>query len=212
VNESRRLTSRPGLVVLARGASRRMGKPKGTVRVPGTDLPMLRAVIDLYPARAFRRLVVTRPELKKVYEPILAGSGPVDWVLGAGGGTTAGSLDLALGFWQAAGPAPELVFAHPVDLPLVQARTLALLLERVADPGLEAWRPTYQGRRGHPVVLRWRALCRVLEGLPGTDLMTRSMGSLLQEEEEAGRMTLVPVTDPGVVQDFDTPDDLEGSR
>jgi molybdenum cofactor cytidylyltransferase len=88
----------------------------------------------------------------------------------------------------------------PVDHPLVQGATYEVLIEQ--------WRlnpdriviPRYGGRKGHPAIFPSRLYGPLLrDELPGgaRDLIYREMESVL----------FVPVSDPGVIQDIDTPED-----
>jgi CTP:molybdopterin cytidylyltransferase MocA len=99
----------------------------------------------------------------------------------------------------ASGVACDAAWLWPVDHPHVQAATLRGILG--ALDGHAAARPVFEGRGGHP------------------PLVARSLFSALAACGEApggARSVLarhdvidVPVTDPGVVRDIDTPSDLE---
>ncbi len=102
---------------------------------------------------------------------------------------------IALGFQHV--QAFELTDAllWPVDHPFVQASTLTALVEADADVA----RPIYQGRGGHPPLIRrrwWKdfAACDQVEG------GARGVMSRL-------RVVDVVVDDPGVVRDVDTSED-----
>jgi molybdenum cofactor cytidylyltransferase len=88
----------------------------------------------------------------------------------------------------------------PVDHPLVAPATVEELLAAAdADPGAAALVPTYQGRRGHPVVLRSALFPEVLEGdLP------EGVRTVLRRDPT--RVREIPVDDPGVLIDLDTPE------
>jgi molybdenum cofactor cytidylyltransferase len=97
-------------------------------------------------------------------------------------------------------PGSEGMLFTPVDHPLVQGATYEVLIEQ--------WRlnpdriviPRYGGRKGHPAIFPSRLYGPLLrDELPGgaRDLIYREMESVL----------FVPVSDPGVIQDIDTPED-----
>jgi len=101
----------------------------------------------------------------------------------------------------AAIPNEEDVLFWPVDHPFVSVATLDALERAHSSDSLALWFiPTYQGRGGHPVL--WRAAVRpdIL------DLRTDApLRSLLPE---FGIQVLrVPVSDPGVVTNVDTPEE-----
>ncbi len=88
------------------------------------------------------------------------------------------------------------------DMPLVRAATLDRLLARFdRDAGAVAWVPTVDGRRGNPVL--WHSgLFAALLALSG------DRGGRLLLAQHAYQVREVPVDDPGVLEDFDTPDRL----
>jgi molybdenum cofactor cytidylyltransferase len=88
------------------------------------------------------------------------------------------------------------------DMPLVRPATLDLLLRQPEiDARALAWVPTMQGERGNPVL--WRStLFEALLGLSG------DRGGRLLLERHAPHVREVPVGDPGVLEDFDTPQRL----
>ena len=110
--------------------------------------------------------------------------------LAAPGGETAGGVLFLLG-----------------DQPLVTARTLAALVRahgeaRARNPNHPATAPAYHGLRGNPVILSpclFPALMD-LRGDTGGRRLLRELGK---------RLLLVPVDDPGVLHDVDTPEAYE---
>jgi CTP:molybdopterin cytidylyltransferase MocA len=103
---------------------------------------------------------------------------------------------VALGFTAAQGFAVDAAYLWPVDHPFVQPSTLVQL---EATPGLA--RPTYRGRGGHPPRIP-RALWGRFATCDQTDGGARAVMATLD-------VTDVPVDDPGVVRDVDTPADRE---
>ena len=92
----------------------------------------------------------------------------------------------------------ERVFVTPADVPLVSPRTL----ERMLAVQAQAVRPLYQGRGGHPLLLRADAVDQVLawRGEGGLKGLLR-----------AGQLEVVSLDtdDPGVLMDADTPQDYK---
>ncbi|HRE21241.1 MAG TPA: molybdopterin-binding/glycosyltransferase family 2 protein [Rhabdaerophilum sp.] len=101
---------------------------------------------------------------------------------------------------------PEAVGAAFIllgDMPRVRPQTLeTLVAASEKDPSL-AFVPVFEGRWGNPVLVR-RALFPSLMQLHGD----HGARKLLEASREAVRE--VPVDDPGVLADFDTPDALAG--
>lgn len=85
------------------------------------------------------------------------------------------------------------------DMPWVQPETYSAVLDAYRD-GADIVVPAYDGQRGNPVLFGARhfdALCDVTGDSGGRQLFATN------------DVTRVPVDDPGVGRDVDTPDDLE---
>jgi len=107
---------------------------------------------------------------------------------------------LALGI-TALPPAATCAVVALGDMPAVHPDTIRTLLRARGPLGIAA--PVYRGRRGHPVVfdlLRYRAQLGTLDGEAGARAI------LDAHPEDVAR---VPVEDPGVVLDLDTPEQYQ---
>lgn len=93
------------------------------------------------------------------------------------------------------------VALFPVDHALADGATLRALWRRQRGSASVAL-PLFDGRPGHPVVLPWSALPAVLD--PST--------ATLRDVVRALPVVAVPVPDPWVLRDLDTPEDLEAAR
>lgn len=181
-------------VVLARGDSRRMGFAKGLARLPGDERTLAERIADLYLGFGWPVLLIARRGTGAAYRRALAGRAGVRVAVAAGGGDTAGTLAAAAGHLP---PACSHVWAHPVDLPLVAAATVAALAARSAAAPTAVLRPVHGDVPGHPVVLPV-SLVRALatgEQPPAGPMRDRLDGG----------WTAVPTDDAGVVRDFDGP-------
>ncbi|RPI24375.1 MAG: nucleotidyltransferase family protein [Acidobacteria bacterium] len=94
------------------------------------------------------------------------------------------------------------VFVHPVDHPLVRRETLQLILDAQSESPSYILVPGYEDRRGHPVFFP-RDFFRELLDAP-LDQVARYVVSRHPES-----VTIVPVSDPGVLQNIDTPEDYK---
>ena len=98
-------------------------------------------------------------------------------------------------------PEAEGAFVFLADMPRVPAALAGRLAEAIGARLAAA--PAFEGRRGHPVLLR-RALFDRLAALEGD----RGAGAVLAGLGED--LALVETDDPGVVFDVDAPEDLPG--
>ncbi len=104
-------------------------------------------------------------------------------------------------------PSIDAVLVHHVERPRVRADTLCALLAGLAREPDGIWQPTHLGRSGHPIV--WpRSL---FDELLALDPSHASARELLRGSAVTRRRKL-DVEDPGVLENFDTPDDLEQLR
>lgn len=192
-----------GVIVLAAGASQRMGQPKALLHLEGRSL--LQWIVEQARALPAQEIVVT---LAAPHGPQV--SKELDYLRSKLG---------ADGLHEAWNPAPErgmlssvqcglslisLLAAQlsgaliwPVDLPRVQRATLCQILDvAVSQPGLIV--PTYCGRGGHPLWLP-RALFAEALALPA------EQG--LRALRERHPPCFVPVEDEEILRDLDTPED-----
>lgn len=186
-------------LVLAAGASTRMGRPKAALPFGDTTALglVLRACAD---AGLGRALVVAGAAPDEVRAAVPAGA-VVQLVLNprwAAGRTTSIQAGLA------ALPADALAFLlWPVDVCLPGADVVrALLAARAREPARLAWIPSHTGRRGHPALFS-RAVAPRLLAL-GPDEPARDVVRALADE---GQVCHVEVDDPFVLRDMDTPEE-----
>ena len=88
------------------------------------------------------------------------------------------------------------------DMPSIQSDTIRALLDFAAKEPANIWRTRYSGTPGHPVLFdgSWRDRLCVLDGEQGGSELMRDARAVL---------AYLDVEDPGVLQDIDTPQDLE---
>jgi len=94
----------------------------------------------------------------------------------------------------------EGAFVFLGDMPRVDPATPARLVPALTTPDMVVT-PTFQGRRGHPVLFGagWFAALRALRGDEGARALLESAGACLAR---------VPLEDPGIHLDVDRPEDL----
>jgi CTP:molybdopterin cytidylyltransferase MocA len=188
-------------LVLAAGASRRMGEPKLLLPWRGGATLLDGTLAALREGGVKRQLVVVAAG------GVLAGWTPppgVERVVNPRPGE--GMLSSVQAGWSrlAGDPGADPVVVCPADLPELQGATVAALLAAQRQHGGLVV-PTCGGRRGHPLLLprRWAERIPTLD--PGVGL--RQLLSLA-----AADLLLVATDDRGVVEDVDTPADYERLR
>lgn len=99
---------------------------------------------------------------------------------------------------------PQAVFILPVDAPVPEPSVWRTLAESVNDQDAPVSIPTFQGKTGHPVLLRWSWIESTLfAAAPAADPTALRLDTLI-----APVARRIPVTDPCVVINLNTPDDV----
>jgi nicotine blue oxidoreductase len=179
-------------LVLAAGEGRRMGAPKALLVVDGLPL-VARHAARLTEAGCGELVIVVRPALVASVEAFGTGAR----IVGASTAAQAESLEVGL---AALPPWGELLVT-PVDLLPARVETLRALLAELRRSGACAVTPEYAGRGGHPVAL---AASFGAARRPGEGVSLRA-----QLEALGPRRRRLPVDDPAVLGDFDTPAALD---
>lgn len=203
------MSSFPGhmAVIMARGDSRRMGFPKGLARLNEQGPNLVTRILTLYEGLGIKTLLVVRAEDEAAYRAENTVK-PHLWCAAPGGQDTAATMKLALEICK--DKPVDWFWAHPVDLPLVCPETLEHLVVAGETSGRPI-RPWCEGRPGHPVLFPVGALQVAL----GQGVTRDSMIELWQKAQLKAlvpAMERLDVEDPGVVTDFDRPDQLNTAK
>jgi CTP:molybdopterin cytidylyltransferase MocA len=180
-------------VIPAAGLSNRMGLSKALLDAGGQSF-LARILSSLRQGGAEPLLVVVRSGTDPVAREAEKNGGVVllnpDPSPGPVSSLQAGIRSLPEG-------APAVFFA-PVDHPLFLPSTIRALKEAFVETGAPLVAPTFQGRRGHPVLFSRDLFPELLEeDLPeGARSVVRRYLDVREE---------VPVVDPGILADIDTP-------
>ncbi len=182
-------------MILAAGASKRMGRPKASLPFRGGTF--LSTVVE-----AARE----------------AGLDPIVVVLGADGDKILleHDLDGCLVAWNRdteAGPmasiksglailnrSVEAIVLWHVDRPHVRAGTVALLVDAFRASGCSIVIPSCAGRRGHPVVFARPVFTELLA-------VQQGQGARVVVRRDPGRIQEVPTDDPAVLEDVNLPEE-----
>ena len=188
-------------IILAAGASSRMGSPKPLLDCGGEAF--LDRLISVFSTSCDPVIAVLGHHAEQVREGI-SRAGQAAFVLNPDPDRgMVSSLQSGL----AAVPARcRAVFFHPCDMPQIQPATIHTLIATLdaAPPAILAAIPTLDGKRGHPVLIRASWFPAFLALSSGS-----SARSLL--ESAAGAVIEVPVADPGIRRDFDTRAEYAGA-
>jgi molybdenum cofactor cytidylyltransferase len=183
-------------IILAAGASQRMGYPKALLPYRGSSF--LAGILDAtFAAGIETRVVVLGYYADKIQESLdLTGAIVVmNHNLDAGpiGSIRAGILALA--------PHPvDGALIWPVDRPHVPVAVITDLLDSFRKTRQAIVVPTFRGRRGHPVIFG-RAAFEELLAAPDQE------GARAVVRRSRARVAEVPVTDSAVLEDLNTPED-----
>jgi CTP:molybdopterin cytidylyltransferase MocA len=181
-------------IVLAAGASRRMGTPKALARV-GTRT-FIAGTLEALQSTALRIVVVAPPHAEAIRRE-LRGDSLLTVENPAPERGMLSSLQVGL---AAAPPGTRAAVVSLIDHPRVRPETVAALIGAWQSRSAAVVRPRFGGRGGHPFVID-RALFEPLLAAPPSSHLGKLLG------RSAPRCDL-EVADPTVLDDFDTLSDL----
>lgn len=189
-------------LVLAAGQSSRMGRPKALLRcAPTDDTFIARIVRTVREAGVCDVVVVGRPDDEALRSHVAGLRPNVEYLENPA--PMRGQLSsLITGIERAEGRGAGAVLVMPVDIPLVRAGTIARVLAAAAESRALVVRATHHGRHGHPVLFR----AAVFSALRTAD---PAVGARAVLRSHAGDVMNVEVDDPGVLRDFDAPEDYD---
>ena len=186
----------PG-IVLAAGASRRMGRSKALLPLGASGLPFARVVCDTLRAAGVSPIVVvTRAELRDSLEALLPATALV-----VNPDPDRGQLSTLLTGLEAL-DAPVAALMTLVDLPLVRVTTVEALLASWYQTHAPLVRPVCRGRHGHPVIFG----APLLDALRSADI---GAGAKPVVQRFLADSVTVAVDDPATIDDIDTPEEYE---
>lgn len=182
-------------LVLAAGLASRMGKDKLTLKLGGSTV-FERTLKTVMESGADQIIVVTRPGSDLIHYAealkckVVVNPSP----------ETGLSSSLKVGLNSVAGCSQGVLFSL-ADQPLIPAHVYRALIERYRKTLKPITCPLYRGKRGNPVIFDrrlWPDLAQV-EGDQG--------GRSLIDSAAEGDIDYLPVDDPSVIVDLDTPQD-----
>lgn len=185
-------------IVLAAGASQRMGRPKPLL--PFGDRPMIARVMESLASvpEAHPIVVVTRGDNAEIAAALAAYRVDIT-VNPAPSGGMISSLRLAIVSLPSRIDAFLLLLG---DQPTVLPSTIRALLDAWNTTRAAIVLPTHRGRRGHPLLFAASCAPQILALPPGGTLRAVVTAN-------SAHIVEVETSDPSVVEDVDTPEDYE---
>ncbi len=184
-------------VILAAGASTRMGSPKALLDLDWTNFITRVATAAREGGASGVTVVLGPPDGTAIRARLPPGVG---WAWNPD--PTRGMLSSAQAALATMPAGTSALLVWPVDLPKVAPATVRAILD--AAPGRLVI-PRHAGRGGHPVRVP-RSLFGALAALP----VERGLRALV--EDHAAAVLHLEVDDAGVLEDIDTPADLDRTR
>jgi molybdenum cofactor cytidylyltransferase len=188
-------------IVLAAGASTRMGKPKALLPLGGETF-LSRILKTLHDAEVDDLLVVVGHDGAAIAASLAPLTFPVRVVENPD--YSRGQLSsLQAGLRAADRPGVRGILVTLVDLPLISSSTVRAVLDAYHQhPGVAMARPVMGDRHGHPVVFDRRLFDDLRTGDP-------AVGAKPIVNAHLEAVLNVPVTDEGAFLDIDTPAEYE---
>jgi CTP:molybdopterin cytidylyltransferase MocA len=188
-------------IVLAAGASSRMGQPKAELPFGQTGETVLSRIVSAILTGGVPQIVVVGGAHIDAVRRAMPSREPRARVV-EHGGWEQGQLSSLLAGLTAIGEQLllEAVLVTPVDVPLVQASTVAAVLAAWRRTRAPIVRPVNGDRHGHPVIFD-RA---IFDDLRSAD---PAIGAKAVFAAHRDRVLNVEVDDPGAFEDIDTPED-----
>jgi len=177
-----------------------MGSPKALLDFLG--LPFVVRILEALEALEVKtRVVVLGPDAPRV-QPAIAGH---DCIIVENPEPETGPIASLRGALRGLQPLqPHGILVWPVDLPHVRVSTVERVMEAHRRSGAPVVVPTFAERRGHPVIWGSALFGELLENA----VATREGARVVLHAHEREIVT-VPVDDPAVVDQVNTPEDYE---
>jgi molybdenum cofactor cytidylyltransferase len=184
-------------IILAAGASSRMGEPKPLLEVDG--VPFLERAIKLLRAAGCRYVLAVVNDSDDWITRLADANGAAVVINDNAGSEQIDSLRLGIANLP---DGYDGVLVLPVDFPRVQPETIKTLLHEFGNNPTPVLNPVHQGQAGHPVIFSRDVVSELLHpDLPD--------GARTVIERHSADARTVDVDDAGILIDIDTPSDYQ---
>ncbi len=190
-------------VIPAAGLSSRMGRPK--LSLPFRGRTILEHVVDtLHQAPVEHVVVVVGPHVRELI-PLATQARALVCELTEQTPDMRSTVEAGLAWIEShfAMRSDDRWLLCPADHPCLEPAVVCELCEAAErHPEASIFVPTFEGRRGHPLLLAWKHVTG-FRALPAG----QGLNALVRHQAEQTREVAVPT--PGVLVDLDTPEDYE---
>ena len=188
-------------VILAAGASTRMGEPKALL-LDGVGRPFVARIVRTFASAGIADIVVVTGALHDaIVEAVTRDRPPVMPRFANNPDPSRGQLSsLWVGLAASDRPGVEAVLITLVDVPMLTAGTIGAVVDTWRRTHAPIVRPAIRERHGHPVLFD-RSVFDALRAAP------LEHGAKYVVHEHADRLINVEVSDAGCLVDVDTPSD-----
>ena len=183
-------------IVLAAGSGTRMGLPKGLVPVRGRRL--IDELVEAYSASLARELVVVVAPDSPLTSSL---DGEVATVL-TNPHPSRGQLSSLWIALDELGDSADAILLHPVDVPMFDPDLIDDLIQRYSEGEGPILVPTFEGKRGHPVLFGKQCFQFLREA-------SLDVGARQVLHDHPDLVSEVPTGVPWVTMDLNTPEQLE---
>lgn len=190
----------PFAIVPAAGLSRRMGQPKLTL--PLGRRTVIEHVIAALHAGGFQSVVTVAPAQDQLAS-LAQHAGALVLELSEPTSHMRETVQFTLDYLYRRFPCPTESYwlLVPADHPCINCELVqSLRNELAARPELSIAVPVFQGRRGHPTLIRWKLYAPLAH-------FDSNLGLNIYLRQFPNETLEIPVDDPDVLLDLDTPED-----
>jgi CTP:molybdopterin cytidylyltransferase MocA len=190
-------------IILAAGASSRMGRPKARLPLPGGHTVLSHLMSTLTQAGVSRIVVVTRAEHAAAVPGWAAPSARLPEVV-VNATPARGQLSSLQTGLRAIGDETPAALVTPVDVPFVRPDTVVALLRAWHRTAAPVVRLSSAGRHGHPMLINRRVIDDVLQT---PDVAPEGARPVIRRYVSAA--VELAIEDEGAFLDVDTPEEYE---
>ena len=183
-------------ILLAAGESRRMGSPKALLHYQGQTF-VERICAAFLTAGVDELIVVLGARAEEIGRALPAHPALRSVVNSRYSQGQLSSLMVGIG---ALSPESEAAIVNLVDHPLVSSETITAVLDSFRAAPVPIVIASYQGKRGHPVLFSSQVYGEILAA-------PLDQGAKVVVRKDPARVREVPLDDPGILVDIDTPED-----